>query len=57
MPPEDLGELLEVRLLGREEWVALEEGNHALEERLPIPHDEHQGSIALETEKLPSPST
>jgi hypothetical protein len=44
--PDDLGELLEFRLLGREEWISFEEGDHTLDERSAIPDDEHEGSVA-----------
>jgi hypothetical protein len=45
--PDDAGELLEVRLLRREQWVALEERDHAFEQCLAVSHHEDKRSIRL----------
>src|SRR5215210_9567379 len=42
----DRSELLEVRLLRREHRVTLEEGNHALQQVVPLSHDEHESAVA-----------
>ena len=41
----DVSELLEVRLLRREHWVSLEEGDHPPEQVVAIPNDEHERTI------------
>src|SRR5262245_24694738 len=43
--PNDLGELQEVRLLRREQWVAFEERDDAVEQVLALSHDEDERTI------------
>jgi hypothetical protein len=44
---DDASELLEILLLRREQRGTLEEWDHPLEQRLTIPHNQHQRAITL----------
>jgi len=43
--PNDAGEGEELLLLSTEQWLCLEERDHALQEIRPVPYDEHQAGV------------